>query len=376
VPRAALLALSAVALSLSWSAEGDPMTATLRPPPAVDGPALGIAAGGELQFAPDQVRLLDTMRRMGATWLRFDVSWSHIEMDRPGQGRWEVYDRLVERARARGLRMLGTLSYTPPWASGIDKSTYRFQTYPPRRAADYGRFCRAAATRYAPRGVRHWEVWNEPNVRPFFGSGPDPTTYVAMLRACHRGIKAVDPQATVITGGTAPAPNDADHIAPVDWMKALYDNGARGHFDAVGHHPYSFPDLAGTDSEWSAWHQMAGSSPSIRSHMEANGDGHKRIWATEVGVPTNSAPPGSGWDGRMMPESFQADAVRAAWREWSARPWAGGLLWYRLEDTGTSPTDREQRFGLLRADRSPKPGFAAFRRAAAEAARRVRPAAG
>ena len=66
-------------------------------------------------------------------------------------------------------------------------------------------------------------------------------------------------------------------------MQAMYANGAKGYFDALGHHPYCFPAAPGDAQNWSGWYQMYGPSNSLRATMTANGDGGKKIWATEFG---------------------------------------------------------------------------------------------
>ena len=197
-----------------------------------------------------------------------------------------------------------TIDYAPPWASGSDDNKH-----PPRDPAHYGGFCRAAATRYAPLGVRHWEIWNEPNIASFWKPAPDPAACVALLAACSTAIRGVDPQAVVVTGGTSPARDDPTHVHPVTWLRALYALGARRYFDAVAHHPYTWPELPGGRSSWNPWFQMDGAATSLRTVMTANGDAAKQIWITETGTPTN-----------LMSEGWQALMVTAAARHWRAVP--------------------------------------------------------
>jgi hypothetical protein len=87
--------------------------------------------------------------------------------------------------------------------------------------------------------------------------------------------------------------------------------------------------------------------------MQANGDGTDRMWATEYGVPTAGL---NSWS-----ETVQAEWIGTAYDAWAAHPYAGPMIWYAGRDTGTSPTNREQHFGILRADASPKPGWEALR---------------
>ena len=315
-----------------------------------DGAALGLAAGGSLQYQPAQAVAadLDAFEASGAPWVRVDVHWSAVQEGGPDAFDWTAHDVMIEAARARGLRVLAMIGYTPEWASGEADDKF-----PPRDPADFGRFCRAAAERYGPRDVRHWEVWNEPNIAGFWQPAADVDAYAAVLEACSEGIRGVDDEAVVITGGTAPARNSADSVAPVTWVRGLYAAGAGEAFDAVGHHPYTWPNDTRERSTDSAWWVTAGTRRSIRSTMRENGDGHKRVWATEFGAPTSA-----------VGDENQERILRQAWQEWSARAWAGPLFWYQLHDEGRDPDDDDGWFGLLRPDGSAKPAYDTFRRLA------------
>ena len=141
-----------------------------------------------------------------------------------------------------------------------------------------------------------FEIWNEPNIALFWQPKPDPSAYTADLVAAYSAIKAVDPSAFVISGGLAPTVTKNHNISAIDFLKAMYADGAKGSFDAFGYHPYSFPELP--DSNESGWSQMARTSPSLRSVMIRNGDGNKPIWVTEFGAPSGGP---AGWGNRRRP---------------------------------------------------------------------------
>jgi hypothetical protein len=197
------------------------------------------------------------------------------------------------------------------------------------------------AARYKPKGVGIFEIWNEPNNAIFWQPKPNPAAYTADLVAAYAAIKRVDPSAFVISGGLAPEPNDGTNISAIDFLKAMYADGAKGHFDALGFHPYSFPALPDTYEQWSAWSQMAQTDPSIRSVMTSNGDSGKSIWITEFGAPS-SGPGGIG-------QAAQANQLTQAIAFAKKTSWIGALYIYSWQDDGTDP---DQRPGLVRtADR-------------------------
>jgi hypothetical protein len=207
--------------------------------------------------------------------------------------------------------------------------------------------------------VHSYEVWNEPNQSGAWTPKPDAAAYTLLLKAAYPAIKAADPQSTVMTGGTGPAPNDGTQIAPLDFLNAVYANGGAGFFDAVAHHPYTFPAYPGEAQNWSPWYQMYGTAPSLRSLMIAHGDGAKKIWATEFGAPTN------GPSGTHVSEAMQATMYTRAIAAWRRYTWAGPLFFFQGRDMGANPSSRENFFGFLHYDFSPKPAFAAFQAAIA-----------
>jgi hypothetical protein len=223
--------------------------------------------------------------------------------------------------------------------------------------ATYAAFASEAVKRYAAMGVHAYEVWNEPNIAAFWQPAPDAAAYTELLRTAYPAIKAADPSAIVVTGGLSPAVTNETSIAPTDFLQGVYANGGQGAFDAVADHPYSWPAYPGETQGWNAWYQMTGADPSLRSVMTANGDSDKKIWATEYGAPTNGPP------GTFVSEATQAQMIATAFSLWQTYDWAGPLFIYQQRDLGTATDNRENFFGLVRADYSPKPAFDAYRAA-------------
>jgi hypothetical protein len=221
----------------------------------------------------------------------------------------------------------------------------------PASPAQFATWAAEVAARYAPRGVRAFEIWNEPNRVGFWSPKPDPAAYTADLKAAYASIKHADPSAFVISGGLAPEANDGTNINAVDFLAAMYADGAQGSFDAVGYHPYSYPALPDSYQTWSGWSQMDQTSPSIRSVMTSNGDAAKQVWITEVGAPS-SGPDGVG-------RAAQAAALSQAIADARTTSWIGGLYVYTWQDQGNGPSNYVDWFGLLTARGIPKPAYAA-----------------
>ena len=108
--------------------------------------------------------------------------------------------------------------------------------------------------------VTTWQIWNEANHQEYTQPKPNLDVYTAMLKSSYSGIKALDPTATVIAGGFAPAPDAADgtEYQPATFLKGMYARGAKGYFDAIGHHPYAYPFNPLEPQSWNAYTQTIG----------------------------------------------------------------------------------------------------------------------
>jgi len=169
------------------------------------------------------------------------------------------------------------------------------------------------------------------------------------------------PTATVLAGGTAPAPDDPSgrDMKPVTFLRNIYANGGAGYFDAWGHHPYSFPCSPLQTAEWNAFTQ----TQYLHNIMAQNGDGAKKIWGTESGAPTGSnVGPCTSGPNVSVTEATQAQYVADYFKGWTQDfgSFTGPLIWFQIRDTGTNRGDWEQNLGLLRRDFSPKPSYAKF----------------
>ena len=355
-----------------------PKAAPAKPPAIAAAPTsaskvvrsrFGIAAGDTLPgLSPSELaRRMDDFKSLGLGWIRLDLDWNGIQGAGGNSYDWSRFDAVVSAANARGLSLIPILNATPPWARPANCSS---STCAPANPGQFGTFAHAAALRYASKGIHYWEIWNEENTAARWSPGPSPDAYVQLLKAAYPQIKTADPTSTVITGGLASTDTAGGNIPQLDFLAGVYSSGGRSYFDGVGYHPYSFPVVASNPIDWNAWSKMALTNPSLRSIMTANGDINKYIWATEYGAPSGGpgavatlTNPNIDSPTDHVDEALQAamavDVVNTANRE----PWLAAVFWYSYKDLGTSSSSTENFYGLLRADGSKKPAYAAFRQA-------------
>ena len=348
----------------------DEKTTAAAPAPAALRERVGINVGSATIWEPnDAVRrqALKAIADTGAHYVAMDMDWNSINGAGPNVWRWDATDLFVREARSYGLAIVAIAGYSPRWAEPASCPASALTHCLPASPEPYATFAREVAARYGSRSaipdlrnsIEAWQVWNEPNHVPFVQPTVDVAHYTAILKRAYVEFKAADPVATVIAGGTSPAPDAADgtDMAPVTFLKGIYANGGRGFFDAFGHHPYSFPCNPLTDASWNAFTQTR----SLHDVMVANGDGGKKIWATEAGAPTaNNVNHGCAAGPNVsLTEAQQAQWVTDYLKGWTQKfgSFTGPFIWFQIRDNGTNPSYADDHFGLLRRDFSPKPAY-------------------
>ena len=315
------------------------MSATFQPRISYGEPAGGDTACGGYGIAAsaawweksgDELRESYALARAtGACAVRLGVIWSNIEKS-PGVYDWSTLDQQVSLAQEAGVAPMLMLYSVPDW---ILESAAGFEG----RAASFGDFAAEVARRYGS-GVEAYEIWNEPNVERFW-ENPDVDEYVALLRAAYPKIHAADESSTVITGGLAPAPDRAGSIAPVTFIRAMYERGGQEWFDALGMHPYT-------------WREAPSSRLQFRDLVEVEaimaefGDGDSAVWMTEYGAPTG------GLGG--ITQSEQAEMIQWGINEAEANTRIGGIFLYDLHDYPLGLFNPESYFGLYTSSGQPK----------------------
>ncbi len=317
----------------------------------------GVSTGGvfNLRSVEDQRLELARLAETGAHWVRLELAWDVVQPGGPDVWDWRGFDQMVRLAESEGYEVLATILWAPKWANGNGG-----RSKPPDDPGTFARFTAAAVRRYRAQGelgthVRAWEIWNEPNHKPFWEGAPDARRYSELLRYAYVAAKGVDADSIIVSGGLAPngdlGSNPGNPAHPVNFVKAMYRWGAGGFLDALGHHPYApvpFAPLTGTPGAI-GWNAFAYTT-TLHDVMAANGDGAKQIWGTETG-------PATGFCSNCVDETTQSHWLAQEWLQWKAWSFAGPLFWHAGRDRATGTGDTESNYGLLRSDYSAKPAF-------------------
>lgn len=300
---------------------------------------------------------LDDAKRLGMDYIRVDFGWEDYQSFANFAPDFSKFDTVVAAANARGLKVLATIDFPPPWARrAACKDT---SACPPADNAVFAKFVKQAVTRFSARGVHTWEVWNEPNITAW-APLPDPADYAKLLVAASAAIRSADPHAYVLMGGLAadhPLPG-APFIAPYDFITAVAKAGGMKAVDAVAYHPY--PD--GDPGQARTFLAISKSPASIITALNQAGVPDMPIWITETGANI----PALIWGPPSQVGPQEALQVQQAKREaevLASYPNVATFFWFSYQDV---PSARLV-FGLRRGDGSYRPSFDALQQIIADA---------
>jgi hypothetical protein len=309
---------------------------------------------------------------LGVGWVKQQVQWHTIEHG-PDDFDWQNLDRVVAGADHLGFEVLLSVTHAPDWTRAA-----QLESGPPRDYAEFGRFTEQLAQRYRGR-VEAYELWNEPNLaREWRGDTLDAARFVALVAEGAAGIRAVDPQALIISGAPAVTGIDDGETAINDrvFLRRMYEAGIIRHVDAIGAHPYGYanpPEESVQDEHHAASSHNDHPTFFFRDTLEdyhqimlEYGDDEHKIWVTEFGWPS---PEGigqmdlTGWEyGREVSEAEQAGYVVRAFHMGDERSWVGPMfLWNLNLATIWGAENAFSAYSLLRPDGSYRPAYIVLR---------------
>jgi hypothetical protein len=242
---------------------------------------------------------------LGAGWNRWPLYWNVVEGEQ-GEFDWSGYDRLVNDDLDHGLNLNAILLGTPEFyrdgkrISGLHQPIFKDGTDTPKDGKainpdnPWADFVFRAVSRYQPggelaqqsgwpegRGIRLWEIWNEPDYALFWEAGV--LDYARLLKTAYLVIKMVDSEAQVMFGGLL-YPTTNNWLAQV---LAIYEDDPfheqyNWYMDMVAVHSYSYPWRSGWLVRW------------VRQTLIAY-QLKRPIWLNESGVPVWDDYPGPTW---------------------------------------------------------------------------------
>lgn len=206
--------------------------------------------------------------------------------------------------------------------------------------------------------VDAYEIGNEPNLDASYGwaAAPIAADYAAVLCEAYGRIKAVDPDALVISAGLAPTGRVQGNWNGHPGHNGLYQDerefflefvaaGGGNCLDGVGYHPYGYsadynatPDVPSGDPTQNCANGFCfRGAEKLYELMQAHGLGQKKMWATEFGwitQPPDHCLSDPSWQGRLwqiVSPQKQADNLVGAYEYATTNwPWMEAMFIFNL----------------------------------------------
>ena len=272
---------------------------------------------------------LSTLKRLGVTSLRVELSWHAVapragsthrpsfDATDPASYNWSEYDPLIEAAHA--ARLAGAADgHLARSALGEASPRPSSLTYRPS-ASEFGRFMTAVGRHYGSE-VQLFSIWNEPNHHEFLepqfnrnGSPASPRLYRALYQAGYAGLRGAGiASPKVLIGETAPegetrpsAPvrGPRHNMAPSLFLRSMlclsasyHRAGSCGRLPASGWglHPYrsgASPYLVPSNRETVTIGSLSRMTRALDAAARAGAlPGHLPLYITEFGVMSRPNP--------------------------------------------------------------------------------------
>ncbi len=212
--------------------------------PALQDPSFGYGIQADFLTGDPAYDMTQAARlRMG--WIKQQLRWG-VFSPAPDQFDWSGFDRVINAANARGLKVMLSIVTAPAWSHPNLAATTDDPgaiNGPPDDLNAYAKFVGEVVDRY-PGKVHAIEIWNEQNIDAEWRTTPQvvsPEKYVEMLKLAYQTIKAKDPNIIVISGALAPTGYFVGGCTEAGcddgpYLKRLFSDGFLQYVDCVGVH--------------------------------------------------------------------------------------------------------------------------------------------
>ncbi|MBM4018314.1 MAG: beta-glucosidase [Planctomycetes bacterium] len=261
----------------------------VRPTAAIAASPLGVGCEVLDRKLWDPQKIYPYLANLGAKWARCQTGWARTEQAR-GEFDFGWLDDLVDNLLRLGVQPwfnlgYGNRLYTP---ADDEYAVGWAPVFSDEARAGWLRYTQRVAERFAGR-VKHWEIWNEPNITGFWKpEKPNPRDYVELVRITAPEIRNRVPGAVIIGCALAGV--------GTDYLKGCLAAGLADLVDKVSYHPYRTAPEAGYEKDVAA----------LRAALAATGK-NIGLWQGE-----NGAPSAKGGAGALAAEEWN-EARQARW---------------------------------------------------------------
>lgn len=279
--------------------------------------------GVAIHFTDPKPGEMELLEASGIRWIRADLVWLRTEVKK-GQYDFAAYDRLLDQLERHNLRAIFILDYGNPLYDG------GFSPHTEAGRQAFARWAVAAVKHFQGRGVV-WEMYNEPNILPFWSPRPNVQDYIKLAKTVGKAIHRTYPQEVIIGPALAGSVNKPGRK---EFLEACFQAGLLEDWSAVSIHPYRItrPETVARDYR------------QLRLLIAKYAPPGKQIpiIAGEWGYPSSTA-----WrQGKVIDPTTQA--------KYLGRQWLNNLaneiplsIWYDWQNNGPKADDPEHNYGLI-----------------------------
>lgn len=214
--------------------------------------------------------------QLGVKWARCQTGWARTERS-AGQYDFAWLDAVVDGLRSMGIQPWFNLGYgNRLYMPDADETAVGWvPVFDPRALEAWKRFTAALAEHFRGR-IRHYEIWNEPNIAPFWKPGkPDALSYVRLVRETAPIIRQRVPDAVIIGGALAGV--------PLGYLKECLTAGLAKDVDVMSFHPYREIPEKNYQADVRAMRQL----------LAQYGASSLKLWQGECGCPSKKGGAGA-----------------------------------------------------------------------------------
>lgn len=224
----------------------------------------------------DPLKTFPHAAKLGVKWARCQTGWARTEKER-GSYDFAWLDEVVDGLLKIGIQPWFNLGYgNPLYTPEADATAVGWApVFDPAAMEGWKNYTAALAAHFKGR-VRHYEIWNEPNITAFWKPGkPDAAAYTKLVQDTAPVIRQCVPDAVII--GCAFA------RMPLDYLETCLKSGLAGHVDVISYHPYREVPEAGYEED----------VRNLRELLAKYGAAHLKLWQGECGCPSQAGGAGA-----------------------------------------------------------------------------------
>ena len=303
---------------------------------------------------------MQRLTALNLQWVRIAMHWAYLE---PEQGNFnlQAFDPMVAAMQQHQLKPVGFLVGSAPFATTAPIDSPFQDSFPPKDNRLYAHSLLRLAEHYP--SIQAWQIWNEPNIFPFWRPQEDPKAYGELLRVSTQAMRSKFPDKTLVAAGMAYYSNMPSHGGKL-MLQSLLEMGVAQLNLVMAYHPYTeAPEGASASQQ-----DYLQTSNFINSALRAHGIG--QIWATEW-----------GWSSYNGPKEMQAIIGTDGQADYTLRRLAlmsaqdfDRIFLFNLSDLDSRAGPRDQGYGLLDLQANPKPVYTALQNFFAVTGAKLNPA--